>query len=133
MKLAWGFELIRKSKYMKNMWLFIQVDSPFWLALIPWLILDYSHILRNTRLCKMSILNHSNIVVISCISSNFNRLQKKKEIVVVVVIVKELPPFSFQIKAICLLKIRRTSETSLAFGMNITNNIFFAYHEYPAY
>ena len=82
----------------------------------------------------MSILNHSNIVVISCISSNFNRLQKKKEIVVVVVIVKELPPFSFQIKAICLiLKIRRTSETSLAFGMNITNNIFFAYHEYPAY
>ena len=79
----------------------------------------------------MSILNHSNIVVVSCISFNFNRLQKK--IVVVVVIVKELPLLSFQIKAICLLKIRRTSETSLAFGMNITNNIFFAYHGDPAY
>ena len=80
----------------------------------------------------MSILNHSNIVVVSCISfTDFNRLQKK--IVVVVVVVKELPLFSFQIKAICLLKIRRTSETSLAFGMNITNNIFFAYHEDPAY
>ena len=80
----------------------------------------------------MSILNHSNIVVVSCISfTDFNRLQKKI-VVVVVAVVKELPLFSFQIKAICL-KIRRTSETSLAFGMNITNNIFFAYHEYPAY
>ena len=79
----------------------------------------------------MSILNHSNIVVVSCISFSFKRLQKK--IVVVVVVVKELPLFSFQIKAICLLKIRRTSETSLAFGMNITNNIFFAYHGDPAY
>ena len=80
----------------------------------------------------MSILNHSNIVVVSCISfTDFNRLQKK--IVVVVVVVKELPLFSFQIKAICLLKIRRTSETSLAFGMNITNNIFFSYHGDPAY
>ena len=78
----------------------------------------------------MSILNHSNIVVMSCISFSFKRLQKK---IVVVVVVKELPLFSFQIKAICLLKIRRTSETSLAFGMNITNNIFFAYHEDPAY